>query len=252
MLATSAAIPAAASWHRLRALACRPPAPWTPPGLAVLFDRDGTLIRDVPYNADPALVEPMPGALAALILLRARGVPVGVLTNQSALALGLATVDEVDRVHARVEELLGPFDTWQVCPHGPDDGCPCRKPAPGMVQAGAAALGVPVERCVVVGDVGSDVAAARAAGARAVLVPTPRTRTEEVVQAGRFPGCSVAPDLLAAVRLTLATAGENGGSASARPPDHGAGGPSRPAGGPAPAGAPAGLPAGGACPGARR
>ena len=204
MLATSAAIPPAAVWHTMCGLAERRPAPWPAPGLAVLFDRDGTLIRDVPYNADPDKVEPMPGALAALTLLRGRGVPVGVVTNQSAVARGLVTVDDVHRMHARVEELLGPFGTWQFCPHGPDDGCGCRKPEPGMVRAAASALGLPPERCVVVGDIGADVGAARAAGARAVLVPTPATRAGEVADAHRQPGCLVAPDLLTAVRLVLA------------------------------------------------
>ena len=58
---------------------------------AVLFDRDGTLVDDVPYNGDPARVEPVPGAREALDRLRAAGVPVGVVTNQSGIARGLLT-----------------------------------------------------------------------------------------------------------------------------------------------------------------
>ncbi len=148
--------------------------------VAVLFDRDGTLVRDVPYNGDPALVEPMPGARAALDRLRAAGVAVGVVTNQSGVARGLLTTSQVDAVNRRVEELLGPFDVWAVCPHGPGDGCGCRKPAPGLVQEAARRLGVDTRRCAVVGDIGADVEAARAAGARGVLVPTPVTLPEEV------------------------------------------------------------------------
>jgi HAD superfamily hydrolase (TIGR01662 family) len=150
---------------------------------AALFDRDGTLVEDVPYNGDPALVRPMPGAREALDRLRAAGLRLGVVTNQSGVARGLLTPDQVRQVNARVEELLGPFDTWQFCPHGPDDGCGCRKPAPGMVRAAARELGVPVHRCVMVGDIGADVTAGRAAGARTVLVPTPVTRAEEVATA---------------------------------------------------------------------
>jgi histidinol-phosphate phosphatase family protein len=90
------------------------------------------------------------------------------------------TREQVDAVNARVGELLGPFDTWQVCPHAPDDGCACRKPAPGMVAAAAAELGVRPYEVVVVGDIGSDVDAAHAAGARAVLVPNERTLPDEV------------------------------------------------------------------------
>jgi D-glycero-D-manno-heptose 1,7-bisphosphate phosphatase len=103
-----------------------------------------------------------------------------VVTNQSGIARGLLTQAEADCVNARVDELLGPFDVWQVCPDGPDDGCRCRKPRPGMVLAAAAALGVALERVTVIGDIGADIGAARAAGARSVLVPTPLTRPEEV------------------------------------------------------------------------
>ncbi len=199
MLVSSAAIPPVAVAHRLRGeLAHRRARPHPAPGLAVLFDRDGTLIHDVPYNGDPALVRPVPGARAAVARLRARGVPVGVVTNQSGIGRGLVTAADVARVNARVEELLGPFDSWQFCPHTPGDGCGCRKPAPGLVLAAAAELGVPAERCVVIGDIGTDLGAARAAGARAVLVPTPVTRPQEVAAAP-----AVAPDLLAAVELAL-------------------------------------------------
>src|SRR3954452_23042503 len=106
----------------------------TTPGLfdAVLFDRDGTLVHDVPYNGDPAEVRPVAGARAALDRLRAAGLRLGVVTKQSGIARGLLTTDQVTLVNKRVEELLGPFDTWQVCPHGDDDGCRCRKPAPGL------------------------------------------------------------------------------------------------------------------------
>lgn len=175
------------------------------PVSAVLFDRDGTLVHDVPYNADPDLVAPVDGAREVLDDLRRRGVPIGVVSNQSGLARGLITPAQLTAVNGRVDELLGPFGTWQVCPHGSDDGCACRKPAPGMVLAAAAALGVDPAGCVVIGDIGADVGAALAAGARAVLVPTPVTRTEEVAHAREH--ALVAPDLAAAVALAL-TLGE--------------------------------------------
>ena len=153
------------------------------PPRAVLFDRDGTLVRDVPYNGDPARVETMPAARPALERLRAAGIPTGVVSNQSGVARGMLTADEVERVNRRVEELLGPLGPWAWCPHGPDDGCACRKPAPGLVLRAASELGVDPAGCVVVGDIGADVDAAHAAGARAVLVPTPRTRPEEIAAA---------------------------------------------------------------------
>jgi D-glycero-D-manno-heptose 1,7-bisphosphate phosphatase len=167
----------------------------------VLFDRDGTLVHDVAYNTDPALVAPVDGAREVLDDLRGRGIAVGVVSNQSGLARGLITPPQPAAVNARVDELLGPFGTWQVCPHGPEDGCSCRKPAPGLVLAAAAALGVDPSACVVVGDIGADVGAALAAGARAVLVPTPVTRSEEVAHAREH--ALVAADLREAARLVL-------------------------------------------------
>jgi histidinol-phosphate phosphatase family protein len=219
MAATSAVLPLAATWHRLAGgLRARRLAPTptfvrsTPPATgeshkvrggcplpdAVLLDRDGTLVADVPYNGRPERVVPLPGVRQALDRLRAAGVRLAVVSNQSGVARGLVTPDEVDAVNRRVEELLGPLGPWLVCPHGPDDGCGCRKPAGGLVEAAAAALGVAPERCAVVGDIGADMGAARAAGARGVLVPTSATRPEEVESAPE-----VAPDLNAAVDLLL-------------------------------------------------
>ncbi|MEV4764841.1 HAD-IIIA family hydrolase [Micromonospora chokoriensis] len=150
---------------------------------AVLLDRDGTLIEDVPYNGDPEKVRPLPGVRQALDRLRRAGLRLGVVTNQSGLARGLFDADDLRQVNARVADLLGPFDTWQICPHDDGDGCRCRKPGPGLIEAAAAELGTDPRRCVVVGDIGRDVAAGQAAGASAILVPTPVTRAEEVAAA---------------------------------------------------------------------
>ncbi|MCK2216448.1 HAD-IIIA family hydrolase [Actinomadura sp. ATCC 31491] len=168
---------------------------------AVLFDRDGTLIRDVPYNGDPRRVEPMPGALEALGRLRRADVPVAVVTNQSGVAKGLLTPDEMDQVNAKVEELLGPFDAWAICVHDDGDGCTCRKPAPGLVIRAAAVLDVSPRDCVVVGDIGRDMEAARAAGARGILVPTDVTLPEEIDHAPE-----VAEDLIDVVDRVLTDA----------------------------------------------
>ncbi|MFE9201721.1 HAD-IIIA family hydrolase [Micromonospora sp. NPDC007230] len=156
-----------------------------PSGLydAVLLDRDGTLVEDVPYNGDPEKVRPVPGAREALDRLRAAGLRLAVVSNQSGLARGYFTERQMHAVHARVEELLGPFDSWQICPHGEPDGCACRKPAPGLVHAAARALGTTPTRCVLVGDIGADMTAAAAAGAAGILVPTPATRAAEVAAA---------------------------------------------------------------------
>lgn len=234
MVATSVAIPPVALYHRLRALsqlpgllndtqrsplgrprsplALQPPPLWAPssrrgrPGkadvnwrpAAVLFDRDGTLVEDLPGNTDPERVAPMPGARAAVRRARAEGLAVGVVTNQSGVGRGTMTLAEVEAINRRVDELLGPFDTWQVCPHSPTEGCGCRKPAPGLIKAAAADLGVDPGVCAVIGDIGSDLEAARSAGARAVLVPTRATRPAEIAAAQ-----VVATDLGRALDLVL-------------------------------------------------
>ncbi|GAB2678689.1 HAD-IIIA family hydrolase [Kribbella swartbergensis] len=199
MLATSAVIPFAAVWHRARGTwRHRGSTAWQPQVGAVLFDRDGTLIHDVPYNGDPEHVRAVPQARQAIRRLRAAGVPVGVITNQSGIGRGLITAEEVAAVNRRVDELLGPFDTWQVCPHTDLDGCVCRKPAAGLVLAAAHELGVAPSQVVVIGDIGSDIAAAQAAGAQAVLVPNEKTRADEIRAAP-----VVQPDLLNAVDQLL-------------------------------------------------
>jgi histidinol-phosphate phosphatase family protein len=202
MVLTSLALPPMATmwwlvgqWRHARA------GRWDPRPAAVLFDRDGTLVRDVPYNGDPDRVELMPGAAEAVDLLRTAGVPVAVVSNQSGVARRLITTRQVAAVNARIDTLVGPIAAWQTCPHGVADGCACRKPAPGMVHAAARTLGVAAHDCVVIGDIGADIEAARAAGARSILVPTPLTRAEEVRAAPL-----VAPDLLTAVRDVLGVA----------------------------------------------
>ncbi len=203
MLATSVAIPPAAVWWwglaRLRRLPRRPPPPTEPAVAALLLDRDGTLVQDVPYNGDPEQVRPLPGVGRALARARAAGLKLAVVSNQSGLARGAFSTEQLAAVQQRVESELGAMDTWAVCPHGPQDGCSCRKPAPGLVLQAAATVGVPPERCLMVGDIGSDVQAAQAAGARAVLVPTEATLDVELAQSP-----AVCRDLATAVELALA------------------------------------------------
>ncbi|PPF87840.1 haloacid dehalogenase [Subtercola sp. Z020] len=167
-----------------------------PPPRAVLFDRDGTLVVDVPYNGDPRRVEVMPVARRVLDGLRSAGVRVGVVTNQSAIGRGLITVQQAQAVNAEIERQLGDFDVWEICPHREDEGCGCRKPRPGMLLSAAAKLGLAPGDLAMVGDIGADVEAARAAGSRSVLVPTAATRAEEIDSAG-----AVADDLEGAMRV---------------------------------------------------
>ena len=191
MLVTSAAIPLAAvvapgcagQWRHRR----RRPVAAGRCG-AVLFDRDGTLVHDVPYNGDPdAGAAGRRARATALDRLRARGVRVGVVTNQSGVGRGLLTRAQVDAVNARVEELLGPFDTWQVCPHAPERRLrAAASPRPAWCSAAAPTLGVDA------GALRRDRRhRRRRRGRRArpvrarVLVPTPVTRAEEVARRAR-------------------------------------------------------------------
>ena len=137
---------------------------------AVLLDRDGTIVRDEPYNGDPALVEPLPGAKAALDELRGLGLGVALVSNQSGIARGRITRAQVEAVNARIIELLGPFDAVLYCAHGPEDGCSCRKPQPGMLLEAMRTMGVDPHECVMIGDKNDDIEAAHAAGVRGLKV----------------------------------------------------------------------------------
>jgi histidinol-phosphate phosphatase family protein len=203
MLGTSVVIPFTAVRHRIAGeLRSRGAGAWLPPSerrrRAVLLDRDGTLVVDVPYNGDPDRVAPVADAAVALGRLRAAGIPLGVVTNQSGVARGLLSADDVDTVNGRIEELLGPIGRWFVCRHGPDERCACRKPEPGLVLAAAEAMHVDPRDCVVIGDTEADLEAASRAGARGILVPNGVTRAEEVARARE-----VASSLTEAVELVL-------------------------------------------------
>jgi histidinol-phosphate phosphatase family protein len=185
MLASSVAIPFAAVYHytRGRARLGRVLARTRPLPVAVLFDRDGTLIEDDPALRDPRDVRPMAGAAEALGRLRAAGMLLGIVTNQPRVGEGTLEAFQLDAIHARLDALLGPFATWAVCAHAREALCACRKPQPGLVTRAAHDLGIDPSACVVVGDIGSDVDAATAAGARTVLIPTAVTRPEEIARA---------------------------------------------------------------------
>jgi histidinol-phosphate phosphatase family protein len=153
---------------------------------------------DVPYNGDADRVVPVAGAREALDRLRTAGVRLGVVTNQAAVGRGWITAAAVQAVNRRVETFLGPLDPWLMCLHRPEDGCACRKPAPGLILEAAKRLGISPSRCVVIGDTAADVMAAHMAGARGILVPNEPTRPEEVAHAPE-----VAVDLHAAVDRIL-------------------------------------------------
>lgn len=175
-------------------------------GPAVFLDRDGTLIREREYLADPAGVELVAGAAEALRRLRAAGWPYVVVTNQSGIARGLYTEEDYRAVAGRLDHILeeagaAPEMTC-YCPHHPDvtGPCACRKPATGMYRQAAEALGLDLRGSYFVGDKASDVEPARALGGQGILV---RTGYGSEHEAALGPEVVVVDDLPAAVAWIL-------------------------------------------------
>lgn len=146
---------------------------------AVFVDKDGTLIHNVPYNADPALLRFMPGAFEALAALAQAGYALIVVTNQAGLALGHFTRAQFVHLQAALQARLlteagVALRDMVVCPHAPDaqgaPACLCRKPAPGMLTRAALSHRIDLARSWMVGDTLDDVEAGHRAGCRALLL----------------------------------------------------------------------------------
>lgn len=144
----------------------------------LFIDKDGTLIENVPYNVDPALLRFMPGAGAALARLQRAGLALVIVTNQSGLARGYFTRKQFAQLqYALLQRLQDEAGVQlldvEMCPHGPDaEGrptCVCRKPAPGMLIRAAQRHGLDLTRSWIVGDTLDDVEAGHRAGARGLL-----------------------------------------------------------------------------------
>ena len=175
----------------------------------VALDRDGTVIEERPYLADPGRVRLLPNAAAGLRALRAGGLDLALVTNQSGVGRGFFSLDAVSRVNDRVMALLADegvtIDEAFVCPHTPDERCACRKPGTLMFDLAARRLGAPPADSFVVGDKGSDVEMGRRAGARTLLVRTGWGRDTETTREARPD--YVVDDLLDAARVILAASG---------------------------------------------
>lgn len=146
---------------------------------AVFIDKDGTLVENVPYNADPAHLRFMPGACEALAALARAGHPLVIVTNQSGLARGSFTRSQFAQLQAVLEQRLRDeagveLLDFVVCPHAPgprgEAACLCRKPAPGMLLRAARKHGLDLARSWMVGDTLDDVEAGRRAGCRTLLL----------------------------------------------------------------------------------
>jgi len=154
---------------------------------AVFLDRDGTLIEDVGYPTRPEQIRILGGVARALARLAEAGYRLIVVTNQSGIARGLLTEEELNRFHQALDEqleLLGArLDAYYSCPHHPDPSqvnradlavvCDCRKPRPGLTLQAAEDLGLDLGASWTVGDSWRDVAAGQAAGTRTIKLPSP-------------------------------------------------------------------------------
>lgn len=148
---------------------------------AIFLDKDGTLIEDVPYNVDPALIRLMPGVGEVLRSLQEAGFALVVVTNQSGVARGLFPESALGGVEARLRELLAEDGVtlagFYACPHHPEgtvpeyaQDCDCRKPGPGLLRRAAGELNLDLDASWMVGDILNDIEAGRRAGCRAVLL----------------------------------------------------------------------------------
>ncbi|MEJ2638174.1 MAG: D-glycero-beta-D-manno-heptose 1,7-bisphosphate 7-phosphatase [Desulfosarcinaceae bacterium] len=175
-----------------------------PARLKVVFlDRDGVINRDSPdYIKNWSEFEFLSGSLAAMARLTRAGFSLMLITNQSAVARGLISRTGLGRLHQRlraaVAEKGGQVKEIFFCPHHPDEGCRCRKPAGGMLQQAAAKYGLDLSASVLIGDSVKDIQCARAGGCgTSVLVQTGNGRSalETLIRRGQPPDY-VADDLL--------------------------------------------------------
>lgn len=148
---------------------------------AVFLDKDGTLVDDVPYNVDPALIRLTRGAGEGLRRLRGAGFRLFVVSNQSGVARGYFSEDALGPAEERLRELLSSeeveIEAFRWCPHHPEGSvdryriaCDCRKPRPGMLTSLAAEHGIDLARSWMIGDTPADAEAGRLAGCRTILV----------------------------------------------------------------------------------
>jgi D-glycero-D-manno-heptose 1,7-bisphosphate phosphatase len=144
------------------------------PNNVIILDRDGTIVIDRGYAADPDGLEFMPGSAEALRCLWEFGYRLVVITNQSGVGRGFFGIDRVEamnaRLHAMIEGIGAKLTKIYFCPHAPEVNCACRKPKLALMEQAAVELNFDPRKSVVVGDKSSDTEFALRAGARAILI----------------------------------------------------------------------------------
>ena len=155
----------------------------------IILDRDGVINHDSDdYIKHPDEWQPIEGSLSAIARLNHAGYIVAVASNQSGIARGYFNLETLAQMHLKMDDLLdregGHIDAVFFCPHGPDDGCHCRKPRPGMLLEIGVRFNVSLEDVYFVGDTVGDIKAARAAQAQPLLVRTGKgSKAEKLLQA---------------------------------------------------------------------
>jgi D-glycero-D-manno-heptose 1,7-bisphosphate phosphatase len=148
---------------------------------AVFVDKDGTLIRDVPYNVKPEYVMLESGVTDALKKIKQHNYLLIVISNQSGIAKGLFTERDLEPVKTKIQELLYPadiqIDEFYFCPHHPDGvmkeyttACTCRKPEPGMILQAAVDFNIDLTSSWMIGDILHDIEAGNKAGCKTILI----------------------------------------------------------------------------------
>jgi D-glycero-D-manno-heptose 1,7-bisphosphate phosphatase len=160
----------------------------------VILDRDGTMVIDRGYLADPEGLEFEPGAAEALRLLHSSGHRLVVATNQSGVGRGYFTLERLlamnARLHAMVRAAGAALEAIYYCPHAPEEACDCRKPAQGLMRRAAAELHFDPDTAVVIGDRDSDVEFGRRAGAMTILLDAGVRNAAEALGRGSLAGAS--------------------------------------------------------------
>ncbi len=182
---------------------------------AVFLDRDGVINqRRVTLVRHPGLLRIKPGVPEAVARLSEAGYRIVVVTNQRPVAWGLIDPDDLDAVHARIQDAIeaagGHVDAFDACTHGFFTDCACGKPEPGMLEAAAERFGIDPARSWMVGDKPSDVEAGRRFGARTVWITGSRFPWEAFKK--RPDADHKAHDLPAAVERILAADGHTAGA----------------------------------------
>ena len=145
--------------------------------MLVILDRDGVINEDSDnYIRSLDDWHPIEGSITAIADLSKAGHRIAIATNQSGLSRGFFTLEDLELIHAQLRDLVaaegGQIDGIFYCPHLPEAGCPCRKPATGLLDAIAQELGEPLAGSPVIGDSLKDLQAAERSGCQPVLVRT--------------------------------------------------------------------------------